>query len=138
MAALLVALIQMRGVESSTDMYLVVSLMDRIARWILLPSLGLTLVSGLLAMAAVPAYHGAGWVWAKLATGVLTFEGSLMAIQGPVQSLAEEAAMSATASAAYVIPPDQMDALHGSLVTLMAVAVVNIALGIWRPRKRVR
>lgn len=106
----------------------IVLLMDRIARWLLLPSLALTIVSGLLGMAAVPAYHSAGWAWAKLATGVLTFEGSLMAIQGPVQAMAE--------TAGAPLDPTQLSALQGSLWTLIGVAVANVALGVWRPRKR--
>ena len=136
MAALLVAQVELRTIASTADVHSIVILMDHVARWILLPSLGVTLVSGLLGMAVVPAYHGAGWVWAKLATGVLTFEGGLMAIQGPVQKLAEEAAASAAAGVVVTVAPAQIDALQGSLATLMAVAIVNIALGIWRPRKR--
>ena len=60
-------------------------LVDRLARWVLLPSLAITLVSGLLSIGAVTAFHSAGWAWLKLATGVVMFEGTLLAVQGPIQ-----------------------------------------------------
>src|SRR5210317_1698426 len=71
-----------RGFLRSTD------IADSIARVILLPSLGVTLVSGLLAIGANPAFHSAGWAWFKLATGILMFEGGLVTVQGPVQRAA--------------------------------------------------
>lgn len=127
MATLLVCvgLFSEGGAESPTDPVLLVA-MDRIARWILLPSLGLTLVAGLLSMAVVPGFHNAGWAWLKLATGVLMFEGSLLAIQGPIQAAADA-------------QPPLMDqatqhAIYGSLWLLGGVAVVNVLLGIWRPK----
>jgi hypothetical protein len=108
--------------------------MGGIAKWIFLPSLALTLVAGLLAIAVNPAYHNAGWAWVKLATGVLVFEWGFTAIQGPIQ---QEADLSARALAGEV----NTAALAGtsgsernSLWVLLAVATVNVVLGVWRPR----
>lgn len=87
-------------------------------------------------MAAVPAYHGAGWVWAKLATGVLMFEGTLLGVQGPM----EREALTASRVLAGELPASNLamsiSAEIGSLWVLGAVAVVNVALGVWRPRKK--
>src|SRR5262245_4432284 len=63
--------------------------MGGIATWVFLPSLALTLVAGLLAIAVNRAYHSAGWAWAKLATGILIFEWGFAAVQGPMQQEAE-------------------------------------------------
>src|ERR1700749_1290660 len=63
--------------------------MGGIVTWIFLPSLALTLIAGLLAIAANRAYHSAGWAWAKLATGILIFEWGFTAILGPLQEEAE-------------------------------------------------
>ncbi|MGB5494333.1 MAG: hypothetical protein WBM97_07630, partial [Sedimenticolaceae bacterium] len=41
--------------------------MGGIAEWLLLPSLGLALFSGLWSMGYTASFHNAGWVWAKLA-----------------------------------------------------------------------
>jgi hypothetical protein len=59
--------------------------MAGIATWIFLPSLGLTLIGGLLAVAVNRAYHSAGWAWVKLLSGVLVFEWGFAAVQGPMQ-----------------------------------------------------
>ena len=65
--------------------------MAEIATWIFFPSFVLTLIAGLLAIAANRAYHDAGWAWVKLATGILVFAGSLHAL-GPIQEEAKRSA----------------------------------------------
>jgi hypothetical protein len=107
--------------------------MDAIAQWLLLPSLGLTLVSGLLSMAAVPGFHNAGWAWLKLATGVLMFEGTLLAVQGPIEAAAREARKAVAAGADLSALGTTLAAEQNSLWVLAAVAVVNVLLGVWRP-----
>ncbi len=105
-----------------------------IATWILLPSLALTLIAGLLAIAASPSFHNAGWAWAKLASGVLLFEGGLVSVLGPIQ---EEAQRSASALAGKLDPATIAGAFgseRDTLWMLLAVAVANIVFGIWRPR----
>lgn len=108
--------------------------MGGIAEWLLLPSLGLALVSGLWSMAFTPAFHNAGWVWVKLALGVLMFEGTLMAVQGPAQ---KEAALSASALAGELDPAllgAAMQAEWASLWVIIGVATANVVLGVWRPK----
>lgn len=108
--------------------------MGAIATWIFLPSFGLTLISGLLAMAVNRAYHSAGWAWAKLLSGVLVFEWGFAAIQGPMQ---QEAELSARALA-HEVDPATLGAMVGAewklLLVMLALATVNVILGIWRPR----
>lgn len=107
--------------------------MRAIATWIFLPSLGLTLVAGLFAMATNNGYQNAGWAWVKLATGVLIFEG-FVHVQG---SLQDEARRSAGALAGAVDPSTLGGSLVAEQLTLcavLAVAAANVALGIWRPR----
>ena len=108
--------------------------MSAISTWIFLPSLGLSLLAGLLAIAFNRAYHNAGWAWAKLASGVLLFEGSLQGLQGPMR---EEAEQSAAALAGHVDPATLAGSLgteRATLWVLLAVATANVILGIWRPR----
>jgi hypothetical protein len=108
--------------------------MDQIASWVVVPSLALTLVAGLLAIAANRAFHNAGWAWAKLATGVLIFEGGLDFVVSPLQ---EEAKRSAGALAGG-LDPAMIAGSYGvavnTLWVLLAVMVANVVLGIWRPR----
>jgi hypothetical protein len=108
--------------------------MGGVAKWVFLPSLALTLIAGLLAIAFNSAYHSAGWAWAKLATGILIFEWGFTAIQGPMQ---EEAELSARALAGEVGTASlavSVNAERLSLLVLFAVATANVVLGVWRPR----
>jgi uncharacterized membrane protein len=119
---------------SLTEYALMFAGMNGIVTWIFLPSLALTLIAGLLAIAVNRAYHSAGWAWAKLATGLLIFEWGFTAILGPLQ---EEAELSARALAGAVDPAtlaSSLSAERNSLWALLAVATANVALGVWRPR----
>ncbi len=112
--------------------------MGAISSWVFLPSLSLSLMAGLLAIAVNRAFHNAGWAWVKLVSGVLLFEGGLQGVQAPMH---DEARRSAAALAAHADPAALAGSLAGSLATeratlwvLFAVATANVVLGIWRPR----
>ena len=107
--------------------------MAKIAAWIIGPSMVLTVVTGLLAIAVHAGFHEAGWAWAKAATGVLIFEGGLHVL-GPIQ---EEAKRGAGAPAGGLDPASAgslLTAERNTLWLLLAVSAANIALGVWRPR----
>jgi hypothetical protein len=108
--------------------------MGGIATWVLFPSLGLTLIAGLLAIAVNRVFQNAGWALAKLASGILVFEWGFVAVLGPMQ---EEAELSARALAREVDPVTLAASLGAewySLWVMLAVATVNVILGVWRPR----
>ena len=108
--------------------------MSEIARWVFLPSLALTLVAGLLAIAANGAYHNAGWAWVKLASGIVLFEWGFVGVLGPMQ---HEAALAASALAGEADVAElglRLSAERASLWILLAVATANVVLGVWRPR----
>ena len=112
--------------------------MAAVSTWVFLPSLGLSLMAGLLAIAVNRAYHNAGWAWLKLVSGVLLFEGGLQGIQGPMR---DEAERSAAALAAHADPATFAASLgqsigseRAALWVLLAVASANVVLGIWRPK----
>ena len=108
--------------------------MGDISRWVLLPSIGMVLVGGLLAIGFNDAYHRAGWAWIKLATGIIVFEGSLTAIMGPLQRQARAAEQ----ALAGEIDPASIEITVGSEVfsiwVMLAVAALNVVLGVLRPR----
>ncbi len=134
MACLLVLLGFTPEPTSLPEYALMRAAMGGIATWIFLPSLGLTLVAGLLAMGINRAYQNAGWAWAKLASGILVFEWGFAAIQGPMQ---QEAELSARALAHQVDPnvlAASLGAERNSLWVMLAVATANVILGVWRPR----
>ena len=81
---------------------LIRSAMAEIGAWVVMPSLLLTLIPGLLAIAATSAFHEAGWAWIKAATGILILAGGLHAL-APIQ---DESRHSAEALSGGLDPRD--------------------------------
>lgn len=138
MASLVVLVGFVPSPASLAEYALVRGAMGAVSTWIFLPSLALTLVAGLLAIAVNRAYHNAGWAWVKLASGILVFEGGFVSVQGPMQ---EEAERSAAALAGQINPATlggSLSAEQGTLWALLVIAAANVALGIWRPRLSLR
>lgn len=133
MACLLVMLRFAPAPTSLAGYALMRGAMGGVATWIFFPSLGLTLVAGLLAIGFNRGYHNAGWAWLKLATGVLIFEGGFVSVLGPMQ---EEAERSAGALAGQLDPATLAGPGNEGAVLwlLLAVSTANVVLGIWRPR----
>ena len=134
MACLLVMLARLPPVTSLGEYAAMRGAMGAIAGWVFMPSMALTLIAGLLAIAVNPVFHNAGWAWVKLASGILVFEGGFVSILGPMQ---EEASRSAQALAGAVDAGTLATALtaeRNTLWIIFAVATANVVLGIWRPR----
>ena len=108
--------------------------MGGIAHYVLLPSLALTLVGGLLAMALTPAFHNAPWALVKLATGILVFEWGFVGVQGPMQAEAENSAAALAGQFDPASLAESLSAERGSLWILIGIAALNVVLGVWRPR----
>jgi hypothetical protein len=133
MASLLVLISHAPSPTSLAEYALMRSAMAAIATWIVLPSLVLTLIAGLLAIAVTRGFHNAGWAWVKAATGIVMFAGGLHALS-PIQ---EEARLSADALAGRLDPATLAGTLEGerwTLWVLVAVSTANVVLGVWRPR----
>ncbi|MBR1088470.1 hypothetical protein JQ621_13450 [Bradyrhizobium manausense] len=105
-----------------------------VATWIFMPSLGLTLVAGLLAMAVNRAFHNAGWAWAKLAMGVLVFEWGFVSVVGPLQQEAEQSARALAGGSDPATLAGELGTRSATLWVFLAIAMANIVLGVWRPR----
>ena len=134
MAALLVMLSFTPSPTALAEYALMRGAMGAVATWIFFPSLGATLVAGLLAIAVTRGFHNAGWAWLKAATGILVFESGFVGVLGPMQ---QEAEQSAGALAGKVDPATLAQSLgpeRNTLWVLLAIATANVVLGIWRPR----
>ena len=107
--------------------------MGAVAKWVFMPSLGLTLIAGLLAIAASPAFHNAGWAWLKAATGILLFESGFVGVLGPMErEAARSAKVFAGESVASLAPLFSSE--RNVLIVLFLLSVANVVLGVWRPR----
>lgn len=134
MAALLV-LSRMAPPPAALEGYaLIRGAMGVIATWIFFPSLGVTLIAGLLAIAYSRAYQNAGWAWLKAASGILVFESGFVGVLGPIQQEAEQSALALAGSADPATLGASLHGEQGVLWVLLAVAIANVVLGVWRPR----
>lgn len=133
-AAHLVLLTALPGLATVAEAAALRTGIAAVATWLLLPSLLLVLVSGLLAIAAQPAFGSAGWVWVKVALGLVIFEGTLVSVQRPAERNLDYTLQ----AVAGKIDAAELEAmLHsewGALWVILAVCIANIILGIWRPR----
>jgi hypothetical protein len=108
--------------------------MAAITQWVFMPSLGLTLIAGLIAIAVNPVFHNAGWAWVKAVSGILIFEGGLVSVMGPMQHEAELAAKVLAGTAAAKDLGQSLRAEEMTLWILLAVSAANVVFGIWRPK----
>lgn len=134
MASLLVLLSLAPPPGALAEYALIRGAMGSIATWIFFPSLGLTLVAGLIALGYSKAYHNAGWAWAKAISGILVFESGFVGILGPMQREAERSAEALAGKIEASSLAASLTAERNTLLILLAVATANVIFGIWRPR----
>ena len=134
MASLLVLLSLAPPPDALPEYALIRGAMGSIATWIFFPSLGLTLIAGLIALGYSIAYHNAGWAWAKAISGILVFESGFVGILGPMQREAERSAAALAGKIEASSLAASLTAERNTLWILLAVATANVIFGIWRPR----
>jgi hypothetical protein len=134
MASLLVLLSLAPPPDALPEYALIRGAMGSIATWIFFPSLGLTLIAGLIALGYSKAYHNAGWAWAKAISGILVFESGFVGILGPMQREAERSAAALAGKIEASSLAASLTAERNTLWILLAVATANVIFGIWRPR----
>lgn len=106
-----------------------------ISDYVILPSLGLALVTGLLSMMVHYPFTEKSWVWLKAVSGVVMFEGTLTVISAKARYAAKKSAEIAAGDA----PADALQGLlaqeWNTLAVITAIAVVNVIIGVWRPKR---
>ena len=110
---------------------------EAITGWVLVPSLLIVLTSGLATMIVHHPFQNLAWVWAKALMGFPMFEGTLMAIDGMAQTaarLAEDAAGGGPHDPDLVA--NMVAAEWRALSLILALAIAQTIVGVWRPRKR--
>lgn len=100
-----------------------------IARYLLVPSLAVVLVTGLLAIAATRGYHDAGWAWVKALLGLSVFEATLVTVAATSRQAELAAAGSDPTLLASLLQSERT-----TLWLLLGLTVANVVLAVWRPR----
>lgn len=105
-----------------------------VSSWLIVPSMLITIVTGLLAMTVHHPFMNQPWVWVKALTGLLIFEATLASIDAPAQQTAKALA---DAVGTGIGPADVAKLLRDEWTAwwiLLGLSIANVALGIWRPR----
>lgn len=105
-----------------------------VSKWLIMPSMLLTLTSGLLSMAVHQPFMDAGWVWLKAILGLLVFEASLASIDGPAKAAAIATTKLQQGEVELAEALGQINDKWVAWWILMAIFAVNVLLAIWRPR----
>jgi hypothetical protein len=105
-----------------------------IAKWLMVPSLAIVLLSGLLAIAATEAYMNAAWAWVKALLGIGVFEGTLLTVGSSAKHAAELSALAVLGSGDPAQLAQLLRTEWGGLWIQTALAFINIVLAVWRPR----
>ena len=129
-AMILLALPMGQGIDSYVQTRVAVA---ALSDYILLPSLGAVIFSGLIAMAVHMPYLQKGWVLVKAAFGIIVFKGTLHLV-GAHGAYAD--VLTAEQAAGRLGWEDATGALPHEwalLWTMLALGVANIVLGVWRP-----
>ncbi len=104
-----------------------------ISNLVLIPSLGIALVSGLLAMMVHRAFLEPRWVWAKAALGILMFKGVLTIVGAKADHAANLAQDIVAGTATRADIETALAYEWWTLWTVLAISAANVVLGVWRP-----
>ncbi len=124
----------MRAPQASASQYADMrQVVSAIADYVIMPSLGIALVTGLVAMMVHRPYQERRWVWVKALLGLAMFEATLAVVQSKA---AYAARVSQEIAAGTAAPADLAEALSAEWTTLgalIALSIAQVALGVWRP-----
>ena len=108
-------------------------IIQALSNYILLPSLGIALVTGLLSMAVHRPFQEFRWVWVKALLGLSMFEATLAIINSKANYAAKVSAKIAAGEADPSVLTSGLSTEWSSLAAIMALSLANIVLGVWRP-----
>ena len=126
---------------TAEDYAMLREMISLIARFILVPSLGISLVTGLLAMLVHRQYQQKRWAWAKALLGLSMFEATLAVTQSKAVAAAELSARIAKGDNVLEAQRLLAEAIHSEwnvLYAILALSLAQTALGIWRPRLKLK
>jgi hypothetical protein len=109
-----------------------------ICNYMLLPSLGLSLVTGLLAMAVHRPFQELRWVWVKALLGIGMFESTLAIVSAKAGDAARLSAQIAAGEPMEKGLQATIASEWTALFAILALSIANYVLGVWRPTLAMR
>jgi hypothetical protein len=109
-----------------------------LCNYVLVPSLGVALVTGLVAMIVQRSFQNMRWVWAKAVLGLAMFEATLAITQSKAVAAADAARRVAEGAETAEALNAAISAEWFSLTLVMALSLAQVVLGVWRPAMRKR
>lgn len=131
--ALVLALAPQQTPQQYADMRRIISLAADV---LIIPSLGVALVTGLVAMMVNRVYQERRWVWLKALLGLAMFESTLAVVQSKATFAAIASARMAEGGPADPALAEAVASEWVALAALAGLSVAQIALGVWRPSLR--
>lgn len=101
--------------------------------YLVVPAMLATVVSGFASMGVHRPYLRRGWVWVKALTAIGIFEATMAAVKWKAVVAAEVATKIANGEAGASALED-FDREWGAVFVVVALAVANVVVGVWRPR----
>ena len=101
--------------------------------YLLVPSLGIVLVSGFVSMLAHKPYQQKGWVWIKALTTIGVFEATLAVVQSKA-TYGADIALKIAKGEADVSALNELNGEWGAISIVLGLAITNVLIGVWRPR----
>lgn len=102
--------------------------------YILIPSLGVVLVSGFISMLVHKPYMNKGWVWAKALTTIGIFESTMVVVNSKSTEGVAIAMKIARGEADLSAMGEIFDREGGAIAVVLTLAVLNVLVGVWRPK----
>ncbi len=107
---------------------------EHLTNYLLLPSLAVSLVSGLLSMVAHRPFLDKRWVWIKALLGLSMFEATLGVVQSKANYASEMAAKIAAGAGSAESLRSAVAHEWTALFVISMLSLANFVLGIWRPK----
>ena len=109
-----------------------------VCQYMIVPALGISLVTGLLAMVVHRPFQELRWVWVKALLGIGMFEATLAIISSKAGDAGRLSAQIAAGQPLEKGLAATISSEWTTLFAILAISIANYVLGVWRPALAMR
>ena len=111
-------------------------LMADVSGWVIVPSMGIILASGLFAMSVHYPFQEARWVWVKAVSGIIIFKTTFFSLDAAASDAAAAARSALEGELSVAELAATVDDQWVAWWMLLLLAVLNVVFAVWRPHLR--